>query len=118
MEMMDIPQMLIGILGLLPNAFIAGVCFYYLSRRRSTDSVMLAIGSGLFLLLSLFTFIYWQVIMPARDYSDPIIPHELMSMMISAGYFVSELMIAIGLLFLINKELRRSQESSFGPPGF
>ncbi|HMC96512.1 MAG TPA: hypothetical protein VKG92_02580 [Flavobacteriales bacterium] len=116
MELIQLPQLIITLVGLLPNIFMVVVCSYYLRRRPGTDSVMLVIGTGLLLLLGIFNFVYWQIIMPMRGFSATLIPNELMSSFISISYFVAEVLLGLGLLFLINKELRRPREASFGPP--
>ena len=117
MEIMGI-EMVLSILGLLPNAFIAGVCLYFVNRRRSPEAVMLAIGGTLMLLLGIFNFVYWRIIVAQSGYSDPIIPHELMSSLTTMAYFVAEVLIGFGLLFLIQRELRRSPEDPFNPPRY
>lgn len=117
MEIMGF-EMVLSIIGLLPNAFIAGVCLYFVNRRRTPDAVMLAIGGTLMLLLGLFNFVYWRIIVAQSGYSDPIIPHELMSGLTTVAYFVAEVLIGLGLLFLIQRELRRDPESPFGPPRY
>lgn len=111
-------QLVISIMGLLPNAFIAGVCLYYVSKRRTPDAVMLAIGGSLMLLLGIFNFVYWRIIVAQSGYSDPIVPNELMSSLTGVAYFVAEVLIGFGLLLLINRELRREPESPFGPPRY
>ena len=117
MEIMDM-QLMISVIGLLPNAFIAAVCRYYVSKRRTPDAVMLVIGSVLLLLLGIFNFVYWRIIVAQSGISDPIIPHEVMSSMTGVAYFVAEALIGFGLLLLINRELRREPESPFGPPRY
>ncbi|MEO8591149.1 MAG: hypothetical protein ABI432_17355 [Flavobacteriales bacterium] len=109
-------QLILSALGLLPNIFLAYVGIHYVSRRPGPDSAMLATGTCLLLLLGMFNLVYWQLIMPARGFSNSLIPQEVMSAVITMSYFVAETLIGIGLLLLVKKELRRSKESSFGPP--
>ena len=115
MNFNDLSQMLLSIIGLLPNAFLAAVAIFYVTRRPGSDSVMLAVGTCLLLALGLFTFVYYQIILADQGYSDPLIPHEMMRIITTMGYFVAETLIGLGLLFLIKKELKRPWER-FGPP--
>lgn len=115
MNFNDIWQMVLSIIGLLPNAFLAAVAIFYVARRPGPDSVMLAVGACLLLAMGLFTFIYYQIILANNGFSDPFIPHEMMRIMTTMAYFVAETFMGIGLLFLVKKELKRPW-ARFGPP--
>lgn len=115
MNFNDVWQMVLSIIGLLPNAFLAAVAIYYVTRRPGPDSVMLAVGTCLLLTMGLFNLVYYQIILANSGYSDPLIPHEMMRIMSTMVYFVAETFLGIGLLFLVKKELKRPSEK-FGPP--
>lgn len=98
-------QVFSGIFGLIPPILIFIASIYYLNKSKSTESTLLAIGSGLSLLMAIFyplmSFLYASGTMETGNIS---------SYYTIAGVFnfLSNIIFAIGfcmLLFKLSKQL-------------
>ncbi len=89
---------------LVPQFIIAGACLYYLMRKSSVDAILLAIGSGIGALLSIFNVIIIPVLYESGYdvYSDS----GLYFQVIGPVGLIGSLLFASGLIVLINSHIK------------
>lgn len=109
---------LFGLVSIIPPLIGFIVCCYYISKQVKADSILLIIGSGSSLLLTLF----YQFMMPFFMQSRGLSITETSSYYTIAGVisFFAGICFAVGLFMLINNTLNANKDFSnqFPPNDF
>jgi uncharacterized membrane protein YedE/YeeE len=99
---MEIIQILTNILRVAPDIIILAFCIQYAQARKTTDGILLTIGSAIGCLVMIFwTFIY-TYLYDSNLFSD----REMMFTAIGFVGWTGQILFAIGLILLIRKAIR------------
>lgn len=100
-----VPQILKNLLFLLPHLLVLIACIYYMAKRAGADSVLMAIGS----FLSLLTSVFYMIILPLYwSYgSDAFNTRTTVVSLVGFVGFIGSVMFGIGLLLLIVKQVKK-----------
>jgi Na+/melibiose symporter-like transporter len=105
--MESLQSIFMSFFNVIPAVVEAGICMYYLIKSRSTDAVLLAVGSGTHVL----TAIAYSIVMPIllRDMGYT----KLASVYTIVGIFgfIGTVAFLIGLFLLIQKRLAQQEPS-------
>jgi hypothetical protein len=98
---MDIIPTLTNILRLAPELIILGFCIQYVHTKKTTDGVLLTIGTAIGLLVMIFyTFIY-----PHLYDSDLFTSGSIIFTAVSFAGWAGQVVFAIGLILLLRKAI-------------
>ena len=105
MELSVLPQILKNLFFLLPHLLVLIACIYYLAKKSGADSILMTIGT----FLTFITSIFYMIILPLFwSYSiDSMRSRELIITLVGFVGFIGNVMLGVGLLLLIVKQVRK-----------
>lgn len=100
-----VPQILKNLLFLLPHLLVLIASIYYMAKSGSSDAVLMAIGS----FLSMLTSIFYMIILPLFwSYgSDAFNTRTSVITLVGFVGFIGNVLFGVGLLLLIVKQVRK-----------
>jgi len=109
-----IASFLSGILSIFPHLIIVVACFYFVIKKPGADSALLAIGSAIVLIPTVFYSIILPLIWKYDSfYSKPgIETYMLVGRIVSV---LGSLLFASGLVLLIVKTVNESNKGKYTP---
>ena len=101
-----------NLLNIIPNVVILGACIYYTSRMKSTEGVLLVIGS----ITSLLSSGFYMIALPLLSGTDSSFYFDNMFLMTAIGgaATIGHVLFAIGLVMLVINTVKRSQQTNTG----
>ncbi|MCD6065459.1 MAG: hypothetical protein K0S33_285 [Bacteroidetes bacterium] len=95
-----------GLLFMLPELAILAACLYYFVKQKSTDSILLSLGS----IVSLCVMGFYRILMPIFQYSSDynFFGYEILYNIVSFISFAGYTCFAIGLFILVVKQVKKN----------
>ncbi|MDJ1494695.1 hypothetical protein QNI19_17285 [Cytophagaceae bacterium DM2B3-1] len=96
----------------LPTLFQIGICIYYYSKNRSTDGILLIIGSGIHLLTS---FMYVAIPFIMQSNNLPVSNVSSIYQIVGGFNFIGTIAFLAGLFMLIQKMVAHKESTDNAP---